>query len=278
MRIATLVALVLGVLAGRPAAPAVLDVGAGRIAARADHRIVSVSPALTEILFAIGAGDRVVADSDYCDYPAAARALPKIGAVINLSVERVVAHRPSLIVAASGSRDQWLHLRKVTSAPVYVAHDGGISAVRADIRNLGRITRREAEAGRLDRRIAEKLAHLGALTRSGPRPRVFFLVWDDPLMTAGGSSYLDDLITAGGGSNIAHERREPYPRLSWEQLLAASPEVVLGPANLKPAVEATGRKVRAVRIAVLDPDIVSRPGPRVLEALDLFFRAIKTRT
>jgi ABC-type Fe3+-hydroxamate transport system substrate-binding protein len=245
------------------------------IAPQAHPRIVSVSPALTETLYAIGAGSFLVADSDYCNYPAAAKALPKVGAVVNLSVEKVVAFRPTLIVAATGSREQWKHLGAASRAPVYVAHTGGIPALLADIRALGRICRREEGARKLAGVISGRLERLRKATAGKPRPRVFYLVWHDPLMSAGRGSYLDDLITAAGGKNITGDFPEPYPRLSWETLLASPPEVVIGPAHLKTEVAAIARKVNARRTAILDEDIASRPGPRVVEALDLFHAPIR---
>ncbi len=267
-------ALAFALLALVPAA-AVRDIEGRDIAPQRGPRIVSIAPALTEILYAIGAGGDLVAASSYCNYPKAAKDLPKVGALTNLNVEKVVSVHPTLVVAASGSREQWRHLQKVTGAPVFVAQDGGIPAVQSDIRRLGRITGRDAGAARLNRQIDLKLRQLRAATAGRSRPRVFYLVWDDPLMGAGRGSYLDDLIREAGGRNVTGNRPEPYTRLSWESLLADPPDVVIGPNNLKTAVEATARKVNARHTAILDEDIASRPGPRVIEALELFHVAIR---
>ncbi|MBM3268876.1 MAG: ABC transporter substrate-binding protein [Candidatus Sericytochromatia bacterium] len=266
------------VLLGLLAPPLSADLDGREIAPQARPRIVSLSPAQTETLYAIGAGGDLVAASDYCNHPPAARKLPKVGALTNLSVEKVVAHRPTLLVAASGSREQWKHLQKVTGAPVFVATDGGIAAVRSDLRALGRICKREAAAAALERRIDTKLREVRAASAGKPRPRVFYLVWDDPLMSAGKGSYLDDLIREAGGRNVTGDRSEPYPRLSWETLLAAPPDVIVGPSNLRSVVAAAARKTGARRWAVLDQGVASRPGPRVIEALDLFHGAIHGKT
>ncbi len=265
------------------AAPAVRDVEGRPILPQPGARIVSVAPAQTEILFAIGAGGAVRAVSDYCNFPAAARKLPKVGSLTTLSIEKVISFKPTLIVTAAGSIDQWRNLQRLSGAVVFTSEDGGIPALRRNLAALGYITGRVAAARNLDGRIARKLAELATANRSRPSPKVFYMVWDDPLITAGRGSYADDLIRAAGGRNVATEERGRghqtlpggfYPRMSWETLVAHPPEVFLGARNLRAAVEGASRKVHAPRTAVLDEDIVSRPGPRVLDALDLFVSAI----
>lgn len=254
----------------------VRDVEGRPIAPQPAARIVSVAPGQTETLFAIGAGGLVKAVSEYCNFPAGARKLPKVGALTTLNIEKVVSHKPTLIVAPAGSIDQWRNLQKLTGAPVFSAEDGGIPALRRNLAALGHITGRQEAANTLDSRIAAKLSSLAAFTRSRPRPSVFYMVWDDPLITAGRGSYADDLIQAAGGRNAAITAGLAgfYPRMSWETLLAHPPDVFLSTNNLRPAAEAAARKVRAKRTVVFDEDIVSRPGPRVLEALDACVRAI----
>lgn len=256
-----------------PAASPV-DVAGRPIPVVAHPRIVSVDPALTEILYAIGAGGDLVADSDYCDYPSAARKLPHVGALQRLEVEKIVALRPSLVVVVPGSHDLWRSVEHLARAPVFVAEDGSVSAIDDNIAALGRLTGHQAEAGALVRKIQAHLAAIRAKVARGPRPRVFYMVWNDPLQTAAPSSYLGELIADAGGRDIAPSGAGLYPRMSWETLLVDRPAIVLGPQDLAAAVRQAGRKVGARKTVVLDDDILSRPGPRVVEAVDLLYKAI----
>jgi iron complex transport system substrate-binding protein len=257
-----------------PVPTPVRDFAGKPIAPQERPRIVSVAPAITEILYAIGAGSALVAVSDYCNYPPAAKAMPRIGSLNTLNVEKVVAFHPTLIVSAPGAREQWVHLTRVTRAPVFISQDGGISAILDTIDAMGRVTRHQAQATALGKAIQAKLAALRSANARRTHPRVFYMVWDDPLMSAGNGVYLDDLITKAGGRNAAASAPGFYPRISYEALLADPPDIVIGPGNLKKQVAALAAKVKARRHAIVDEDIASRPGPRVVEALELFEEAI----
>lgn len=256
------------------AAPLVRDVNGGVLAPRPRARIVSIAPALTEILYEIGAGSMLVGGSDYCDYPPAAKKLPKVGALTNLDVEKVVALRPSLIVTTSGSRDQWKALQRITRAPVFVGADGGLDRLQENVRALGHVTGHVTEAAALGSRIKASLAGLTERMKAKTRPRVFFMVWNDPLMTAGPGSYLDELITAAGGENLGRTGKGLYPTMTWEALLVNPPDVVISTNNLQKAVRDASKRLKPKRAVVLDEDILSRQGPRVVEALELLYRAI----
>ncbi|MBU6429556.1 MAG: ABC transporter substrate-binding protein [Cyanobacteria bacterium REEB65] len=236
-------------------------------------RIVSLAPALTEILYAIGAGSDLVADSNFCNYPEAACELPHVGTLETLQLERMVTLRPTLVVTAAGPRDLWLAVERTTKAPVFVAEDGSVAAIEDNIRALGHLTEHDRQAHILANRIERRVAAVAAKTAGKPRPAVFYMVWNDPLQTAGPGSYLAELIRDAGGRNVAPSGRGLYPLISWETLVTSPPQIVLGPRNLASAVRNAGRRLGARAIA-LDEDILSRPGPRVIEALDLLYRAI----
>ncbi len=259
---------------GNPRMFTILDV-ADRPIARpsARPRIVSLAPALTEILYAIGAGGDLVADSDYCDYPAAASKLPHVGELRTLRLERIVALRPTLVVTAAGPRAIYMSVEHLTRAPVFVAEDGSVAAIVHNTEALGLLTGHQAQAQALIKRIRSHLAAVSDRASHEPHPTVFYMVWNDPLQTASPRSYLGELIADAGGQNIAPVGPGFYPWMSWETLLVDKPEVVIGPANLASAIRAAGKELGA-RTAVLDDDIISRPGPRVVEAIDLLYRAI----
>lgn len=249
----------------------------------ASHRIVSLSPATTEILFAIGAGSQVVAVSDFCNVPPEATRLPRVGGVTNLNLERTLKLKPDLFLTADGNPRIYERLDRLSQTQVVQISSVTLDSVARNIREIGRITAREGQANALAARIEAGLK--AARKRAGAgkiRPRVFYMVWGEPLITAGPGSYLDDLIRTAGGENVvgALAASTPYPPYSWEALVAADPDVILAPAHLKASVDRlrrTQKGMKAVkqnRIVLLDDDLVSRPGPRVLEALEAVSAAI----
>jgi iron complex transport system substrate-binding protein len=279
---ARLLALALALL---PMAPAqALTDTAGKPVARSNaHRIISLSPATTEILFAIGAGPMVVGVSDYCNTPAEAAKRPKVGAVMTLNLEKTLSLRPDLFITTDGNPRFYERLDRLSKAQIVQLSSVTLASVAQNILDLGRVTGREAQAEALAGRIRAGIDQMTRKAATRPRkPRVFYMVWGEPLITAGPGSYLDDLIRTAGGENAVRDlpTGNPYPPYSWEALVAADPDVILAPAHLKPTLDRLrktqkGMKaVRSGRIVLLDDDRVSRPGPRVLEALDEVSRAI----
>ncbi len=279
---ARLLALALTLLPMGPAL-ALTDTAGKPVARSTAHRIISLSPATTEILFAIGAGPMVVGVSDYCNTPAEAAKRPKVGAVMTLNLEKTLSLRPDLFITTDGNPRFYERLDRLSQAQIVQLSSVTLSSVAQNILDLGQVTGREAQAEQLAGRIRAGIAQMTrkAATRSR-KPRVFYMVWGEPLITAGPGSYLDDLIRTAGGENAVRglPTGNPYPPYSWEALVAADPDVILAPAHLKPTLDRLrktqkGMKaVRSGRIVLLDDDRVSRPGPRVLEALDDVSRAI----
>lgn len=247
---------------------AIWDVNGQSIPVSRNHRIVSIAPAITETLFALGAGGQIVAVSDYCDFPAQAKNRQRVGSLETLNVERVVSLKPTLILTAvGGPKEHWKRLSRLVKAPVFLVPNGGIEAIRKTVLQIGAIIGRVREASRLVGKIDATIAQVRGATRGRIRPTVFYMVWNDPLMTAGPGSYLDELIDIAGGRNLGREFKDLYPRMPWELLVAKPPDVVLGPQNLRAPLEHLAQKVRARRKATIDSNLASRPGPRVIEAL-----------
>jgi iron complex transport system substrate-binding protein len=261
----------------RATAPAAAPEGGAR-------RIVSLAPSLTETLFAIGAGERVVAVTDLCDVPPAARELPKVGGLTssNLHLESVVAARPDLVVSVGLNQEEAVAaLRRLGIAVVVVPTDEGLGEVVAAVRRLGELSGRsaaaEALAGELERRLAAVDGALAGLPAAA-RPRVYFEVWDRPLMTAGPETFLGEIVERAGGANVFADVRGRYVQVSPETVLARDPEVILtaqregGPRGAADFAARPGwaavDAVAAGRVHLLDGDLVSRPGPRAVEALE----------
>jgi len=243
------------------------------------RRIVSLSPGTTEMLFALGLGRFVVGDTVYCDYPAAARTVAKIGDV-NTSYEKVLALRPDLIVADAVANSRAITRLKQLRQPVFAVRPASLAGVESSLRQLGARTGTEAQAAWVIAGMESK-AHLAARLASldpRPRPRVLIVVQITPLWTAGAGTFLDDLVTRAGGINVG--RSVPgYGAFSKERLLAQPPDVILGDASVQAVFRADPlfRRLPAVRqgrFYALPVDLTSRPGPRLAEGLLLMAKAL----
>lgn len=234
------------------------------------RRIVSLAPSHTEIIFAIGAGDRLVGRTPACDFPPAALAVAPIGDLFPPAYERILGAAPDLVLMTEGSLDVRHRLEK-QGLTVAVLHPRTLAEVAGAMRRIGVLAGVDAEpvAARFE-------AALAAASRAvGPdAPRVFYEVGFEPLYGAGPASFVGDLIRRAGGRNALDEGE--WPRLETEQLIAADPTViVVGNARRRdailadpPAGWATLRAVGDRRvIAVPDADLFVRPGPRVVDGL-----------
>ncbi|MHA7816115.1 MAG: cobalamin-binding protein [Pseudohaliea sp.] len=236
-------------------------------------RIVALAPHLAENLFAAGGGGRLVGTVAYSDHPAKARDVPRIGGYNALSLEAVVALRPDLVLAwGSGNGAAIVRRLEALGIPVYVD----------EVRDLARIGRTLAQLGRLAGTPAQGEAAAAALARGfaalGPPPgsrrlRVFYQLWHDPMQTVGGSHLISAVIERCGGKNLFADVPSLAPRVSREAVLARDPEVIIasGAGRETPPWLADWRRfprlsaVAADALYGLDPDLIQRPTPRLLE-------------
>jgi iron complex transport system substrate-binding protein len=238
------------------------------VLAAATLRIVSLAPALTEDLFAIGAGPSVVGVDSYSDRPARARSLPRVGGLRDVDAEAVLALHPDLVV---GIPYEAAHLADVERGGVRTAtlRIDSLSDDFATIEALGRLTDREATANAL---IASLRARLDATTRAaaGVRRLTVFVSLGE-MGTAGSGSYIDDLLGRANLTNVAGGVRRPWVAFSPEQLLAAQPDVIVLPASAPALAGEPWERLDAVRaghiVRVPDDDLL-RAGPRVADVLD----------
>lgn len=272
--------------AGRSAAaePFVDDAGRQVSLKGIPNKIVSLSPSTTEVLYALGLGDRIVGVTEYDDYPPEVKSKPKIGGFSDVDAERVVALAPDLVFASS------LHVAKVVPAleklglAVVVVDPKSIEDVSARFVTIGRLTGKDKEAQDLKAQIDKRIAATAARAReSGKAPRVFWML-DEGLFTAGPGSFVDDLISKAGGTNVAADAKTQWPQLSLEAVLKADPEVIVIPGPDGPALAAklkadpAWQSVAAVKagrfVLISDVNLVSRPGPRIADGLDLLAREL----
>jgi iron complex transport system substrate-binding protein len=247
------------------------------------ERIVSIGPSITEFLFALSAGPRVVGTDDFSDEPAAAKTLEKVGG-IKVNFEKVVALRPDLVLSVKFSDGT---IEKLTSAGllVMVVDPQTASDVARTATLLGRAVGAEGDA--LARDIQKKVDDVRAKTAAATnKPRVYHEIdASDPtkIFTVGPGSYIDDLITIAGGVNVAAKAATAYPQLSAEEILRADPEVIVLAAadySAKPdevAARAGWSAITAVknkRFGAIAPNLINRPGPRVGDAAEAYARIV----
>ena len=251
------------------------------------QRIISLTPSNTEILFALGLADRVVAVSDYSDYPPEAKEKPSIGGHTP-SLEEIIALSPDLILATDIHKEEVIPRLEELGLTVLALVPKTVDGVLDAITLVGEVTRQKEEASML---VAEMQNRIRAVTDKtdglpeGQRPKVFFAVWHDPLMAPGSGTFQDDLIDKAGGTNIARNLTG-WVTISLEAVIAANPEVMIagvGEVNAEdvilqfirtePRLRNTDAR-RNNRVYGVDTDLVSRPGPRIVDGLEQLARMI----
>jgi len=250
------------------------------------QRIISIAPSNTEILFALGLGDRVIGVTTYCNYPPEALDKPRIGDFSTPNLEEIVAAEPDLILAANIHKDVGVPLFESRGLTVVALSPDTVNEVLDAIRLVGKVTGTEDRAQSL---VAGMQARIDAVTDKtaqlpdSEKPRVFYTVWHDPLMTAGSGTFMDELIYLAGGINIAHDL-SGYPDIGLETVIAADPQVMVAGVGMgegedlslifltdEDRLEDTAAR-RNGRIYAIDMDIIGRPGPRLVDALEQFAR------
>jgi iron complex transport system substrate-binding protein len=239
------------------------------------HRVVSLIPSLTEDLFAVGAGSRVVGVSAYSDYPPQAKRLPVVSSFAAVNAERIVALHPDVVVAIESQQNL---ARDVTRAgvPVRYFRDDSLDDVYANLRGIGSLVGRAPQADALVARLRARTAALtGTLpVRPAHRPSVFVVLGTAPVFTVGQGSYIASLIELAGGRNAASDVKAPYSRYSAEALVARQPDVLIvdPDVHLNESLDRAPwnalRAVREHRVYILpDAAILERPGPRYNDGL-----------
>ncbi len=253
-----------------------------------DHatRIVSLAPSITETVFVLGDGDRLVGVTDYCDYPPEATRKPRVGGISTPSFEAILTLRPDLIIATSES-NYAEHVERLV-----VARPAGLRGPARRLRDRARVDRADRRGAgprgararprrRVMRRDADTIARAVA---GSPRPRVLYVVWPNPLIAPGRGTLITELIQPGRrGQRHGRPIRLPYPRLSLETVVERRPDRIIVGRHGQGTVEELLRgwerlgsvcAVREGRVFGVDGDLVHRPGPRMIEALRALARVI----
>jgi len=242
------------------------------------QRIVSLAPSITEILFALGLGDKVVGVTDWCDYPPEALDKEKVGSYNTPDIEKIVALNPDLILVAYGTTMDVINNLVGLGLTVFGIKSTDLDDVLNDIRTVGEITDKEVEAQALTSEMAVGIQAVTNQTEElEQRPKVFYIIWNDPLQTAGSGTFIHELIEKGGGVNICGNITG-YPIISIEEVIARNPEVIITsawPGIYEWAMNSTELEVTAARQSASvymcdDDNLVQRPGPRLVKGLEWF--------
>lgn len=249
------------------------------------QRIISLAPSVTEILFALGLGDKVVGVSSYCYYPPEALKKEKVGGYITPSLEKIIALRPDFVIGtADGDLKTFVSKLASLGIPVYITNPRSLPGIMTSIENIGEAAFSQLAAKRLAASMKERIQTIQEKVQGRPRVRVLHIMAIDPLISAGKGTFVDDLIHIAGGTNIAASSRLRYPRYSMEEVIAKDPQVILL-SSMKSRDPLEEQKqwwnrwkeisaVRFGRIQVIDADLIHRPSPRIVEGLEEMARAI----
>ena len=248
------------------------------------ERIVSLSPGNTEILFALGLADKVVAVTDYCNDPPEVKEKPSIGGYSTPNIEEIVALSPDLILATSIHEKRIIPQLEAKDLTVFGVNPKTLDEILATIILVGEVTGKETAASELRTEMQKRIEAVTSKTKNlspEQRPRVFFVTWHDPLKTPGSGTRHDELIAKAGGTNVAEELTG-YAGISLEAVIEANPEVIIAGVGMGSGKdlplqfalnESRLRNTDARRygqVYAVDVDLAGRPGPRIVDALEKF--------
>jgi iron complex transport system substrate-binding protein len=247
------------------------------------QRIVSLAPSVTETVFALGFGDRLVGVTTYCDYPAEARKLPKIGGFMSPSLEVIVAQRPDLVIGVSSATDP-VKAREMErlGLKVNLISLATVGDILSSIKSIARLLGHPEAGENLASKIARQIDEVKARVAPAPRRSTLLAVGLRPLVAVGGKNFIDELITLAGGENIAGNAAQPWLNLPDEFVVAKAPQVIIE-AGMGSDRSGTAKHwadlssipaVKERRVYSYPSDKILRPGPRIGEGLEEIARLV----
>lgn len=239
-------------------------------------------PSNTEILFALGLGKNIIAVSDKCNFPPEALKKKRIGA-ININVEEIIALNPDLIVMLGDAQKRQIELLKSYRLPVFVINPRSIAELSRSISVLGKITRTQRSASKIVWQINDDIAAVKASNCSTYKPKIFVELWHDPMITAAGGTFIDDIISICGAVNIGQQAGNGYPSYSIESLIAHDPDYIIVAGKSSEDIRRLRSDkrlenmtaIKENKILLIDSDIITRPTPRLITALNLISTFIR---
>lgn len=245
-------------------------------------KVVSLAPANTEIVFALGKGDNLVGVTTYCDYPAAAKVKEKIGDFANPNIEKILSLSPGVVLATGGIQEEVTKKIKESGIAVVVVDPKSFSELYADIEKVGKLIGAEENAREVINEMKKTVKNVETAVANREKPGVFFEIYSQPLMTAGKETFINEMVELAGGVNLGAQAGSGYPQYSLEQLVKDDPQVYIAvkgsmsdPGEIK---KRSGfgqlKAVKEDKVYVVDDNLVSRPGPRLVQGLLEIAKAI----
>ncbi len=244
--------------------------------ARVD-RVISLAPNLTEIVFAVGAGDRLVGRTSYCDYPAAAKNVTEVGDTLHPSLERIIALRPQVVLVSTASQlEVFTQQLQNQNIAVFVTDPKDLDGVFRSLDQIGRMLGQTEQAAQLVQKLRERTAAVEQAVKSQKPVRVFFQLSAKPLYTAGHDAFVTDLMRRAGADSVTADVPGAWPKYSDESALASKPEAIILPtggsmgSGNSTLAEALNQSPAVLhnRVYKLNGDHLVRPGPRAIDGLE----------
>ncbi|MEN3186841.1 MAG: cobalamin-binding protein [Atribacterota bacterium] len=251
------------------------------------QRIVSLSPANTEVVFALGLGDRLIGVTNYCNYPEEAQEKEKVGNITEVDLEKVIRLEPDLVLAGSLTPREMVDKLEELGVRVFVLDAHTIDEVFGGLRKVAIIAGVRDKGEQLVQTLRDELVRITQKVNTLPvekKPRLLHVIWHDPIWTTGRNTFVDEFIRLGGGLNVVSDL-EGYVTLSLEEFLRRNPDIITvvsthGSEAVSYEFLLSDERLRAIRaiqegkVFLVDSDLVSRPGPRVIEAVSVFARVL----
>ena len=244
------------------------------------QRIITLAPNLTEIVYAIGAGSRLVGNTTFCDYPPEAKNVAKVGDTLQPNIERIIALKPDLILISTASQlETFTKQIEERGIAVFITDPHDLEGVFRSIKTLGELLGQQEQAEKLVKDLRARVRTVEDAVKESPTVTVFYQVSPQPLWTAGRKSWITDLIRRAGGKSVTAEVEGEWMRYSDEAALASRPEAIImatgGDEKMEvaPALQKSPA-VQNNRVYGINGDYLSRPGPRLVEGLEQIARVL----
>lgn len=240
---------------------------------------VSLAPNLTEITFAVGAGERLVGVTSFCDYPEDAKKIRRVGDTLTPNIENIIALKPQIVLVSTASQmENFTATLDRQGIAYFVTNPNSLDDIYKSIYQIGEIFRREERAYQLVDELKRRVADIEARTVSAADVKVFVQIDKNSLYTVGRDSFITDLINRAGGESLTKDITTAYPKISKETALALNPEQIIlseSDNNREPnEVFAASQAVKNGRVFHIEADLLSRPGPRVVDGLERLARTL----
>ncbi len=241
------------------------------------ERAVSLAPNLTEIVFAVGAGERLVGRTSYDNFPPEATTIPTIGDTMNPNIENIIALKPQVVLVSTASQIQtFTNTLDQQNIAYFITNPGDLEGIYKSIQQIGEIFGNGEKAREVVEKLQKRVSEVEAKTKNMEKPKVFLQISREPLYTIGADSFLTDLIERAGGVSVTKNVPTAYPKLSKETALALDPDIIVlseSADNFAPNNAFKDSKaVKNGKVFKINADIISRPAPRIVDALEQITR------